>query len=99
MRHKAFILIESLTALAISMLIITTLTYCINEQFKLLDNWEQRVTAHKVIWLNLKSDHIPNPLIVKDKKYYFKKYDNKYQVKVGSNVYQIEEETTGFHAL
>ncbi|WP_057881253.1 hypothetical protein [Companilactobacillus kimchiensis] len=80
-------MIESLTALMISTLIILTLSICVSEQFKLLNEWEQRVNAHKIILLHLKSTELPNPIIVKGQKYYFYQKENKYQVRVNQNVY------------
>jgi len=71
-------------------MIIFTLTYCVNEQFKLLNQWEQRVTAHKIILLHLKSKDVPDKVIVKNKKYYFSEDNNKYRVTVNKDVYQIE---------
>lgn len=88
--HEGFVLMESLTALSISVLIIFTLTYCIKEEFELINHWEERVNAHKIILLNLQSKNVPNPLIIKDKKYFFKENNNKYQVMVNHNVYQIQ---------
>lgn len=89
-RRNGVVLLESLTALTISLMIILTLTYCVSEQFKLLNNWEQRVNAHKVILLHLQNKNIPDPIIIRNQEYYFFHDQNKYQVKVGENVYQIE---------
>lgn len=71
-------------------MVVLTLTYCINEQFKLLNNWEERVNAHKIMLLNLKNNNIPNPLIIKNQEYYFFRHENKFEVKVNKNVYQME---------
>ncbi|MGQ2375637.1 hypothetical protein [Companilactobacillus zhachilii] len=90
-RHKGFVLIESLTALFISLLILWTLVYCVNEQFTLLNNWEEKVSSDKIILLHLKSDKIPNPIIIKDKKYYFSQDLNFYQVKVNGHAYKIKK--------
>jgi len=89
-RHDGFILIESISSLAISIMIIFTLTICINEQFKVLTHWEQRVNAHKIILLHLNSKDIPNKIIIKNQAYYFQQKENKYQVTVNKNVYQAE---------
>lgn len=83
-------MLESLTALMISTLVIFLLTICINEQFKLLNGWEQRVNAHKIILLNLKSPAIKNPITIENKKYYFKKIEGVYQVQVNKDVYKIK---------
>lgn len=90
-RHDGFVLLESLTAFFISLLILLTLVYCVNEQFNLLNQWEEKVSSDKIILLHLKSDKIPNPLIIKDKKYYFSQESNTYQVKVNGHVYQIKK--------
>jgi hypothetical protein len=71
LQHKGFVLLESLTAFTISLMIILTLTYCVNEQFKLLNRWEEQVNADKIVLLNLKNDNIPNPLIIEGQKYFF----------------------------
>lgn len=83
-------MIESLTALMISTMIIFLLTICINEQFKLLNGWEQRVNAHKIILLNLKYPQLKNPITIENKRYYFKKNEKSYQVQVNNDVYQIK---------
>lgn len=89
-RHLGFVLIESLTALMISTLVIFLLTICINEQFKLLNGWEQRVNAHKIILLNLKYPQLKNPITIENKRYYFEKNKENYQVRVNNDVYQIK---------
>lgn len=88
--RRGFVLIESLTALMISTLIIFLLTICVNEQFKLLNDWEQRVNAHKVILLNLKDPQVKNPLVIENKRYYFQKNNETYQVRVNNDVYEIK---------
>jgi hypothetical protein len=91
--REGFVLAESLVALSISVLIIFTLTYCVKEEFKVIDHWEERVNAHKIVLLNLRSHNVPNPLIIKDKKYFFETNNNEYQVTVNKNVYQIKPTT------
>lgn len=93
LKHKGFVLVESLTSLAISLLIIFMLTYCVSEQFKLLDGWEQRVNAHKIILLHLSNPNLPAVMIIKGQKYYFQQTKNNYQVSVRNNVYQVEIKT------
>ncbi|KRK94915.1 hypothetical protein [Companilactobacillus futsaii] len=91
--REGFVLAESLVALSISVLIIFTLTYCVKEEFKVIDHWEERVNAHKIILLNLYSNNVPNPLIIKNKKYFFETINDGYQVTVNKNVYQIKPTT------
>lgn len=91
LQHKGFVLLESLTAFTISLMIILTLTYCVNEQFKLLNRWEEQVNADKIVLLNLKNDNIPNPLIIKGQKYFFSRENNLFKVSVNNHVYQIEK--------
>lgn len=93
-KRSGFILLESLVSLAISLLIIFTLTICVSEQFKLLNQWEHRVTAHKIIWLHLKSPAVRDPVIVKNEKYYFQQKGDLYQVIVGHEIYQIKPKET-----
>ena len=90
-KHEGFILLESLTGFAISLMIILTLSYCVNEQFKLLSHWEEQVNADKIILMHLKSKEIPNILIIKGKEYSFTNTSNSYQVEVNKNVYQIKK--------
>lgn len=90
-QRKGFVLIEAITSLMISVMIIFTLTYCVNEQFHLLSSWEDRVNAHKIILLHLETDNLPNPIMIKNKKYFYEQQDNKYLVKVNGYVYQIEK--------
>lgn len=90
-QREGFVLIESLTAFFISVLILWILVYCVNEQFTLLNNWEEKVSSDKVILLHIKSDKIPNPVIIKDKKYYFSQESDTYQVKVDGHVYKIKK--------
>jgi len=89
-KHEAFVLLESITALMISLMIIFTLTLCVSEQFKLLNRWEQRVNAHKIMLLHLSNQNMRDPIIVKNQKYYFRQQENKYQVRVNGNVYQMQ---------
>lgn len=89
--HSGLVLLESLISLAISLVIISTLTLCISEQFKILHNWEERVNAHKLISLHLQNENIPDQITVKGQKYFFAKNQNSYQVRVNQNVYQIKE--------
>jgi len=84
-------LLESLTGFAISLMIILTLSYCVNEQFKLLNQWEEQVNADKIILMHLKSKEIPNLLTIKGKEYSFTNTSNSYQVEVNKNVYQIKK--------
>lgn len=93
LHREGFVLAESLVALSISVLIIFTLTYCVKEKFKLINHWEERVNAHKIVLLNLQSKNVPNPLIIKDKKYFFETNNNEYRVTVNKNVYQIKPAT------
>lgn len=86
-------MLESLISLFVSLMIILTLTICVSEQFKLLNQWEHRVTAHKVIWLHLKSQAVRDPVIVKNQKYYFQQKGATYQVKVGHEIYQVKPKT------
>ncbi|MFC6176992.1 hypothetical protein ACFQAV_09075 [Companilactobacillus huachuanensis] len=94
-KHDGFVLIESLTAFAISLMIILTLSYCVNEQFKLINYWEERVNADKIILLHIKNKdnkfarNFPNKLIIKGQSYYFTQNQNFYQVEVNKNVYKI----------
>lgn len=94
-RHDGFILIESLTAFTISLMIILTLSYCVNEQFKLINYWEERVNADKIILLHIKNKdnritkNFPNELIIKGQSYHFKQKQNFYQVEVNKHVYKI----------
>jgi len=94
-RHDGFILIESLTAFAISLMILLTLSYCVNEQFKLINYWEERVNADKIILLHIKNKdnsiakNFPNKLIIKGQSYYFTQSQNIYQVEVNNHVYKI----------
>lgn len=94
-RHDGFILIESLTAFAISLMILLTLSYCVNEQFKLINYWEERVNADKIILLHLKNKDnkvardFPNKLIIKGQSYHFEQNQNFYQVEVNKHVYKI----------
>ncbi|WP_338216622.1 hypothetical protein [Companilactobacillus muriivasis] len=90
-KHEGFILLESLTGFAISLMIILTLSYCVNEQFKLLSQWEEQVNADKIILMHLKSKEIPNVLIIKGKEYSFTNTSNSYQVEANKNVYQIKK--------
>lgn len=89
-KSEGFVLIEAITSLTISLLIIFTLTYCVNEQFKVLNSWEQRVNAHKIILLHLQDTNMPQKVTVKGQDYYFSQTENKYQVRVNKNVYQIK---------
>jgi len=73
----------------ISIMIIFTLTLCVSEQFKLLNNWEQRVNAHRLILQHLEYPDMKDQVIIKNQKYYFQRIENKYQVTVNKNVYQI----------
>jgi hypothetical protein len=91
LQHKGFVLLESLTAFTISLMIILTLTYCVNEQFKLLNRWEEQVNADKIVLLNLKNNNIPNPLIIEGQKYFFSRENNLFKVSVNNHVYQIEK--------
>ena len=91
LKRKGLLLLESLTAFFISLIIIFTLTYCVTEQLKLLNYWEERATADKVIWLHLKRNNIPDPLIVAGRKYYYHQQNNLYQVKVNNHVYSIKK--------
>lgn len=84
-------LLDSLTGFAISLMIILTLSYCVNEQFKLLNHWEEQVSADKIVLMHLKSKEIPDLLIIKGKEYSFTNTSNFYQVEVNKNVYQIEK--------
>jgi hypothetical protein len=93
LHREGFVLAESLVALSISVLIIFTLTYCVKEEFKLINHWEERVNAHKIVLLNLQSKNVPNPLVIKDKKYFFESNNNEYRVTVNKNVYQIKPAT------
>lgn len=90
-KREGFVLIESITAFAISILIISTLTYCVNEQFKLLNQWEQRVNAHKIILMNLEKNNFPKVVTIKNKQYSFKENQSGYQVSVGKDVYEMEK--------
>jgi len=91
LKHNGFILIESLTAFSISLLIILTLSYCVNEQFKLLNHWEEQVNADKIVLLHLKNDKVPNPLIIRNQRYYFSKESDFYRVHVNGQDYQIKK--------
>ena len=90
-KRNGFILFESLTALIISVSVIFTLTLCVTEQFKLIDKWEQRVNAHKIILLYPEGQDVSRKIVIKNRVYYFSKTQNKYQVMVNKNVYQIEK--------
>ncbi|AUI70782.1 hypothetical protein COSHB9_13870 [Companilactobacillus alimentarius] len=90
-KRNGFILFESLTALIISVSVIFTLTLCVTEQFKLIDKWEQRVNAHKIILLYLEGQDVSRKIVIKNRVYYFSQTQNKYQVMVNKNVYQIEK--------
>ncbi|AYE37774.1 hypothetical protein D1B17_03645 [Companilactobacillus zhachilii] len=90
-RRKGYLLLESLTALTISILIIFTLNYCINEQFKLLNSWERKVNADKIVLLHLKNKDVPNNLVIKGQEYYFTQLDDYYHVKVGKNDYKFKK--------
>jgi len=89
-KRDGFILLESLTALMISIMIIFTLSFCVSEEFKLLNHWEQRVNAHKIMLLHLSNTNLRDPIIIKNQKYYWRKQDNNYQVRVNDNVYQMQ---------
>ncbi|GEO58431.1 hypothetical protein [Companilactobacillus bobalius] len=89
-RHSGFILVEALTSLTISLTIIFMLSLCVSEQFKLINQWEQRVNAHKIILLHLENSHMPNRVTIKNRIYYYQKIGNTYQVRVNNHVYQVK---------
>ncbi|GEO47839.1 hypothetical protein LKI01_18380 [Companilactobacillus paralimentarius] len=89
-RHSGFILVEALTSLTISLTIIFMLSLCVSEQFKLINQWEQRVNAHKIILLHLENSHMPNKVTIKNRIYYYQKIGNTYQVRVNNYVYQVK---------
>ena len=90
-KRKGFILFEALTSLTISLIIILTLTICISEQFKLINDWEMKVTAHQFILQHLHDRKFPERVMVKNKVYYFQESANKYQVTVNQHVYQVDK--------
>ncbi|WP_125707398.1 hypothetical protein [Companilactobacillus zhongbaensis] len=57
--RKGFLLIESMTALWLAVLIISTLTLTVFVQYQQLKQLETRVTAHKLIWERLRDDSAP----------------------------------------
>lgn len=89
-RRSGFILVEALTSLTISLMIIFMLSICVSEQFKLINEWEQRVNAHKIILLHLKNKDIPNQVTIKNRIYNYQQIGNVYQVKVNNHVYQVK---------
>lgn len=66
------------------------LSLCVSEQFKLINQWEQRVNAHKIILLHLENPHMPKKVTVKNRIYYYQKIGNTYQVRVNNHVYQVK---------
>ncbi|CAJ1196634.1 hypothetical protein CPR19092_LGOLGGFK_01872 [Companilactobacillus paralimentarius] len=89
-KRSGFILVEALTSLTISLMIIFMLSLCVSEQFKLINQWEQRVNAHKIILLHLENSHMPDKVMIKNRIYYYQKIENTYQVKVNNHVYQVK---------
>lgn len=66
------------------------LSLCVSEQFKLINQWEQRVNAHKIILLHLENSYMPNKVTIKNRIYYYQKIGNTYQVRVNNYVYQVK---------
>lgn len=66
------------------------LSLCVSEQFKLINQWEQRVNAHKIILLHLENSHMPNKVTIKNRIYYYQKIGKTYQVRVNNYVYQVK---------
>ncbi|WP_125769246.1 hypothetical protein [Companilactobacillus furfuricola] len=57
--HDGFLLIESLTSLWLAVLIISTLTLTVFVQYQHLQQLETQVTAHKLMWEQLRDHSAP----------------------------------------
>jgi len=84
-------LLESLITLSISVMILLTMSYCVSEQFKLINNWEERVSAHKIILMHLKSPNLNNITEVNGKRYIYNELNNRAIVKVNGKIYYVQK--------
>lgn len=83
-------MLESLITLAISVTIILTLSYCVAEQFKIINNWETRTSAHKVMLLHAKYKNIPDTITIDDRDYKFSQMGNQMKVEVNGQTFYAQ---------
>lgn len=83
-------MLESLITLVISVTIILTLSYCVAEQFKIINNWEARVSAHKVMLLHLNNKNISDVITIDGKEYKFSQVKGRMKVESGGKYFYAQ---------
>ncbi|MFC6323033.1 hypothetical protein [Companilactobacillus baiquanensis] len=88
--RSGFVLAESVVSLFITLLVAVTLTTCLGAQYKQIKTYEQRITAHKLMLINLDSEKNISKQTMKGEDYFFYNDKNSLKVKSGREVYQVE---------
>ncbi|WP_125715002.1 hypothetical protein [Companilactobacillus kedongensis] len=89
-KRDGFVLAESVVSLFITLLVATTLTICLGEEYKQISLWEQRINAHKLMLINLNSNQTVSEQTVKNQKYFFDKNENSLKVQSNKEVFKVE---------
>ncbi|APX72388.1 hypothetical protein M5C72_04415 [Companilactobacillus allii] len=89
--RSGFMLLESLITMSISITILITLSMCVGQQFKILNYWEERVSAHKIMLIHSKTDNMDNEHIVDGKKYFYDNINGRMSVKVNGNIFYAQK--------
>lgn len=73
------------------MMIVLTLSYCVSEQFKIIDNWEMRSSAHKIMELHLRNSNLPADITIDNKKYKFSQTKSLMKVEVNGKTFYAQK--------
>lgn len=84
-------LLESLITMTISVTILITLSLCVGQQFKILNHWEERVSAHKVMLMHLRTNKLNNENIIDGKEYIYENFENRINVKVNGKIFYAQK--------
>ncbi|MFD1417877.1 hypothetical protein [Companilactobacillus keshanensis] len=88
-KRDGFVLAESVVSLFIMLLVATTLTICLGEEYKQINLWEQRISAHKLMLINLNSKQTVSEQTVKNQKYFYDRNENSLKIQSNGEVFQV----------
>jgi len=72
-------------------MIILTLSYCVSEQFHIINNWEERASAHKVMLLHIRHENMPDTIMIDGKHYKYSQTKNEMAVEVNGKTFYMQK--------
>ena len=87
-KRPGFLLVEALLALSISLAILLSLTYFVQQHYQLLREWEWRTNAHKLMLQSLQAE-LPEEVTLRGDSYHLQTKSDQIEVSVRGHQFTV----------